>query len=191
MDKDFSTLLDEISELIERCKGMHGLNKAEYTNVLRYLYKTEMKYDAVEIGTWNGITTASMSMVAKHFNTGKKVFGIDNFVWPLNNPKGKEALENFNHNIDIFGVKDYCELIIGHSEDVIFDRKIGFLFIDGGHSYDQVKKDIEKYVPLVVSGGYVVFHDYNITHPQICQAIDEAKLGGDNKDSKTMYVCRR
>jgi predicted O-methyltransferase YrrM len=36
-----------------------------------------------------------------------------------------------------------------------------FLFIDGGHALDIVRKDIENYVPLVKSGGIVVFHDFS------------------------------
>ena len=36
---------------------------------------------------------------------------------------------------------------------------IDFLFIDGDHSYDGVKKDFELYGPLVRDGGLIAFHD--------------------------------
>lgn len=36
---------------------------------------------------------------------------------------------------------------------------IDFLFIDGDHSYEGVKKDYLKYSPLVRKGGLVAFHD--------------------------------
>lgn len=38
-------------------------------------------------------------------------------------------------------------------------RPIDFLFIDGDHSYDGVKRDFELYSPLVRPGGIVAFHD--------------------------------
>jgi predicted O-methyltransferase YrrM len=36
---------------------------------------------------------------------------------------------------------------------------IDFLFIDGDHSYEGVRRDFELYSPLVRSGGVVAFHD--------------------------------
>jgi predicted O-methyltransferase YrrM len=38
-------------------------------------------------------------------------------------------------------------------------NKVDFLFIDGDHSYEGVKKDFEMYSPLVKKGGIIVFHD--------------------------------
>lgn len=41
-----------------------------------------------------------------------------------------------------------------------FKRAIHLLFIDGDHRYAAVKEDIKNWVPKVVDGGVVVFHDY-------------------------------
>jgi cephalosporin hydroxylase len=38
-------------------------------------------------------------------------------------------------------------------------QKIDFLFIDGDHSYDGVKRDFDMYSPLVKKGGMIAFHD--------------------------------
>jgi predicted O-methyltransferase YrrM len=38
-------------------------------------------------------------------------------------------------------------------------EKLDYLFIDGDHTYEGVKKDFEMYSPLVRSGGLVAFHD--------------------------------
>ncbi len=46
----------------------------------------------------------------------------------------------------------------------ILPDKIDFLFIDGDHTYEGVKKDFEMYSPLVRDGGIVAFHDI-CTHP--------------------------
>ena len=38
-------------------------------------------------------------------------------------------------------------------------EKLDFLFIDGDHTYEGVKKDFEMYSPLVRNGGIIAFHD--------------------------------
>src|SRR3954447_14913203 len=38
-------------------------------------------------------------------------------------------------------------------------RKLDFLFIDGDHTYDGVRRDHEAYGPLVAAGGLIGFHD--------------------------------
>lgn len=42
---------------------------------------------------------------------------------------------------------------------ILANRKIDFLFIDGDHTYEGVKKDFEMYSPLVKKGGIIAFHD--------------------------------
>jgi len=53
-----------------------------------------------------------------------------------------------------------------------------FLFIDGDHSYEGVRNDLEKFAPLVANGGLVVFHDYhNPSWPEVTRAVDELAMG--------------
>lgn len=44
-------------------------------------------------------------------------------------------------------------------ETLLAGEPLDFLFIDGDHTYDGVKRDFEVYGPLVRSGGLVAFHD--------------------------------
>lgn len=44
-------------------------------------------------------------------------------------------------------------------QEIVGDREVDFLFIDGDHSYDGVRADFEMYSPLVREGGGVAFHD--------------------------------
>jgi len=41
------------------------------------------------------------------------------------------------------------------------EQSMDFVYIDGGHSYEQVKKDIENYFPLVKKGGVFGGHDFS------------------------------
>jgi predicted O-methyltransferase YrrM len=42
---------------------------------------------------------------------------------------------------------------------ILGDEKVDFLFIDGDHTYEGVKRDFEIYSPLVREGGIIAFHD--------------------------------
>ena len=48
---------------------------------------------------------------------------------------------------------------LNNVKSIIDDKKIDFLFIDGDHSYEGVKKDFEMYSTLVRKGGIIAFHD--------------------------------
>ena len=65
-------------------------------------------------------------------------------------------------------VRQKIILIRGNSHDsktlgkvkcILQSSKLDFLFIDGDHSYEGVKRDFEMYSPLVRKGGIIAFHD--------------------------------
>jgi predicted O-methyltransferase YrrM len=50
-------------------------------------------------------------------------------------------------------------------ESILDEKKIDFLFIDGDHTYEGVKKDFKMYSPLVKDGRIIAFHDI-VSGPQ-------------------------
>ena len=75
------------------------------------------------------------------------------------------------------GVKD---IILGDANKIVKgveDESIDTLFIDGDHTYEGVKKDIEAWMPKVKKGGTIIFHDYrrDKAHEGVQQAVDEIK----------------
>ena len=84
----------------------------------------------------------------------------------------------FRENIRRFGVQDWVCPIVSASHDAAqtFGReKIRLLFVDGLHTYEAVKADIDDWVPRVIPGGVIVFDDYFPLgdHPGVKQAVDE------------------
>ena len=51
------------------------------------------------------------------------------------------------------------------NREIIGGEKVGMVFIDGAHTYEYVKKDTETALQLVNPGGYLVWHDYFVFHP--------------------------
>ena len=72
-------------------------------------------------------------------------------------------------------------------------KKIDFLWIDGDHSYEGVKKDIQNWIPLVKKNSTICFHDYRDA-PGVKKAVDEITLDGTIKFIKTegcIYMAKR
>lgn len=64
---------------------------------------------------------------------------------------------------------------------ILKGRPVDFLFIDGDHSYNGVKKDFEQYSPLVRKGGLIAFHD--IAPREATTGIDVARFWAEIKHS--------
>lgn len=52
-------------------------------------------------------------------------------------------------------------------------KGLNFVYIDGNHSYEYVKKDIMLYYPLVKAGGALGGHDYSEDSPGVIKASNE------------------
>lgn len=51
-------------------------------------------------------------------------------------------------------------------------------FIDGAHSYDYVKNDTEKILPLMNPGGWIILDDYCFSFPEIIQYANSLRNKG-------------
>ncbi len=120
-----------------------------------------IKIKGIEIGVLEGDTTKYLLANNPHL----VMYVIDPF------PKRKELITN----IDEF--QDRVKIIELKSDEAVrlFDkREFDFVWIDGDHSYEQVKRDIENYLPLVKKGGIIGGHDYDSpAFPGVKKAVDE------------------
>lgn len=116
----------------------------------------------VEIGCWEGKSTVFMADKIKRSGRNIKFYAIDvwedytqyDVIWKAN-------YEQYLKNIE--PIKDYITTIKADSCEVsnqFKDQSVDFVFVDGNHQYDYVKKDIEAWYPKVKSGGIIAGHDY-------------------------------
>lgn len=66
--------------------------------------------------------------------------------------------------------------LIVHEDDHASVDPDGFydmIFIDGGHEYFDVKRDLEKWGPHLAEGGLICGHDYGIAYPGLLMALFE------------------
>lgn len=113
----------------------------------------------VEIGSWCSKSLTYMTAGALKGNFSNKIFSIDPFLTSKDEPNGK--YETFIENLKNNGIFDKVTHIKEKSQVAgqNFNEEIEFLFIDGFHKYDAVKKDFDLFYPQIVEGGYIAIHD--------------------------------
>ena len=112
----------------------------------------------VEIGSWKGRSTTWLASGARL--AGQRVYAVDPHRGARENPAA-ETLNEFLDNLACNGLADVVEPMVMTSEEAAasIGRPIELLFIDGDHSYDGVRRDAELWLPRLMEGGIVMFHD--------------------------------
>jgi len=136
---------------------------------LSILYDTTKNKElVVEIGCWKGRTTSVLAVA-------ERVICIDSWIYDINYKndiwfdvyreysKNENILEEFKKNLSMF---NNIDIIIGKSHDVanqVLNNAVDLLVIDGDHSYDGIKGDLELYFPKLKNKGIIFCHDYGDT----------------------------
>lgn len=135
---------------------------------------------AVEIGSWLGGTTQIFMAYAKrlycidHWRGDGNTYPGD---WPGNNLTPWERFRSFAEVVD----DQFLVSVIPCVGDSrlwcqVWNQPIDFLYIDGGHSFQDVQADILGWVPHVQSGGCILGHDYEdgdtCMFPGVKKAVD-------------------
>jgi hypothetical protein len=82
----------------------------------------------------------------------------------------KKYLENTKPYSNIHLVKKTSDAAVS----MFAKESIDFIYIDGCHTYEQVKKDIQNYTPLLKKGSFITGHDYGLKQiPGVTKAVDE------------------
>jgi len=106
----------------------------------------------VEIGSWKGKSTICLGVGSRAGN-GVRIFAID--------PHTDYRFGDFKANVERAGLTDLVTPVPSLSQAAAgdFDEPIELLFVDGSHVEEDVRVDFDQWVPKVVDGGWVAFHD--------------------------------
>lgn len=142
---------------VKNIEGWFCINEA------RLFYETINKLTGcasmVEIGSWCGKSLIFTHLISTANKNNCKKYSIDPFLTSKDEPNGKyetfiENLEKYKLFNDIIHIKEKSNTV-GET----FSEKIEFLFIDGFHVYEYVKRDFELFSKNVVENGYILVHD--------------------------------
>lgn len=90
--------------------------------------------------------------------------------------EGVEAIKNAAKAIDPINLEEHNL------------RAFDFIYIDGMHTYEQVKKDIKNYLPLLKKGGFIGGHDYAETFQGVIDAVNETTGQPDATFQDTSWI---
>ena len=136
----------------------------------------------MEVGSFKGKSSCYLAEGART-GRGAHVYAVDPWDLP-GNPAGKhgydDAYGSFVAQVASLGLTDRVTPIRAFSKDAAASwggPRIGLLFIDGSHVYQDVRDDFEAWSPHLAPGAVVVFDDYDTKpNPGVRRYVEE--LGG-------------
>jgi SAM-dependent methyltransferase len=126
----------------------------------------------LEIGSFCGRSTICMAQTAEYVRC---IDPMDGRATPHHFDTRKEFLTNLR----AYGVENKVAFSCGTTAEIAPWMKnqswaYDFIFIDGDHSLDAVKTDIQHAVALLAPDGLIAFHDYqSLKDPDVTTAINE------------------
>jgi predicted O-methyltransferase YrrM len=138
-----------------------GQVKEEITGLLEILEKLRPK-NMLEIGTANGGTLFLFARVA---DPNATIISIDlphgkfGGGYPLWRIPMYRSFASDRQRICLIRADSHDPSTVLELRQILKEQNLDFLFIDGDHTYEGVKKDFEMYSPLVKKGGVIAFHD--------------------------------
>ena len=159
---DLDAVLNEAWEETRKVPGHLVENETRFLGLLAACVPA--KGAIVEIGSFKGRSTVMLAKVASHYS-GDPVVAIDPHNSPilLDHQADPEAssYRDFVASMQAAGVSHHVEAHRAYSTDVAssWNRPIRLLWIDGDHSYEGAKKDLDGFFPHLAPGGVVAFHD--------------------------------
>lgn len=127
----------------------------------------------VEIGSWRGRSTRALGE-----NTQGVVYAVDNWsasggVYEAENLElvRAEFWRNCGDLIDCGKIVPLEMASVDAAMRLWKPKTIDMVFIDGNHSYQAVRSDLDAWAPKVKSGGLISGHDFWM--PDVVQAVRE------------------
>lgn len=180
---------DEVKNIVDTCLNPVLVKntliqqvKEEFT-ILSYFLNSFKPHNILEIGCKGG-----SFFMFNEFSTGKKVaIDIDD--------QCLKYLMFITHGEDFTFLKENSQSEQTYNKVKDICPQFDFIFIDGDHSYDGVKRDFELYKKLLSPRGYIGFHDIDPNHiykdysdgaGQVYKFWQELNIG-----SKTEIICQK
>lgn len=133
----------------------------------------------LELGVFMGKSISYMAELVKNGTKNITVYAVDHFKGS-DEPIHHEMLKNISledvyyANIQKAGLRN----IITKKSDsegaakYFLNDSLDAVFIDAGHTFDAVTKDLNLWFPKVRHGGIFAGHDYYGSHPEVRKAVD-------------------
>ena len=151
-----------------------GVTARNVCEVLKEIYQNEFKYIGIDLFSSSNLAYDNKEHTLKHSKISNP---FKNFYFNflrkenLNSKKAvSRLLKKFNNNISLY--EGYSDKIL-NSIDISY---IDMVFLDGGHSYETVKKDLKILITKLKKNKIIICDDYNQKNYGVKRAVDEFRL---------------
>lgn len=131
----------------------------------------------VELGSWMGRSAAYCVVELINANKLGEFYCIDTWDGGIEH-QGWQELDRLRASFD-----SYTRPIASHitaiqsdswlAADQFEDNSVDFCYVDAGHTYDCVTRDLKAWWPKVKTGCYFGGDDYTKGWPQVCRAVED------------------
>ena len=122
----------------------------------------------IEIGSWKGKSSAFMATEIANSKKYIDFYCIDTWDGSIEHQNDFSVSDLYNiflNNME--PLKDYYKHIKTSSlqaAQTFENESVDFVFVDGSHTYQDVKNDILAWLPKIKKGGILAGHDYNVEY---------------------------
>jgi hypothetical protein len=159
----------------------------------------------VEVGAWMGKSTNYLINKIKESNKIINFTTIDTFKGSSDESEHIETLNVFDN--DIYSEFMHSTISLGNdssvnvikdtsvnSKDYFVNNSLDFVMLDAGHSYEDVKSDINSWFYKVKPGGIIAGDDYIKEFDGVVKAVDEyfyKKINRVDNEFKSVWFKKR
>lgn len=126
----------------------------------------------LEVGRARGGSTHVIAESIKHLE-GTSFVSMDPNNWPEHSIASvlRKRLED-DHGVQF--IDEYCPWALPRAKHLA-GGDFDLIFLDGDHSYEAVKRDLQGLLPFLVEGGYIIMHDSHFLplRRAIAEVVDE------------------
>jgi predicted O-methyltransferase YrrM len=182
-----NTKLDEILDTVFEVEPGYGKYKVQITQLrdeirmLAELARDQRPKTVLEIGTSDGGT---FYIWCQHLSSANQLVSLDLPDGRFGGGYDAQKVSLY----DQFNTKTELDFIRknSHNNSTLDEvqhlvNSVDFLFIDGDHTYEGVRKDFEMYKKLVSDGGIIAFHDI-VEHPKTEEEVMKRRHETDIED---------
>jgi hypothetical protein len=142
-----------------------------------------------EVGAYKGKSTSFMAQKIKQRGIHVTFYAIDHWLGSSEHQHladVRSLFQIFTQNMTECGLTEYVVPVRKPSVEaarLFADGSLDLVFIDAGHSFEDVKQDIQAWLPKVKPGGILGGDDYHPkSWPGVVKAVDEAFGASVQKD---------
>lgn len=177
------TDLERMVALVSTIPGMLSEESGKFLYAL--CYTQQLEGDVVEIGSWQGYSTSFLARAVSDAGNGH-MYAIDHFkgnlgkesFFVVEKPDLSDLRQGFQENMQRLGLGDTVRVLAMSNQEAAEQLhqeavRIRFLFIDGDHSKEGVRRDVELFFPFLTKGSIVVFDDCSPNAQGVIDVVDE------------------